>query len=88
MTAGRIRLDTWLWVARFARSRRQAQELCASGLIRVDGQRISKPSREIRPGDVITLPRSRDVLLLKVIASAERRGPPQEARQLYEIIEG
>jgi ribosome-associated heat shock protein Hsp15 len=87
-TSPRFRLDKWLWVARFARTRTQAQMLCASGLVRADGVRIEKPSREIRPGDILTLPHARKVVVVKVLSGAERRGAPAEARKLYEILEG
>jgi ribosome-associated heat shock protein Hsp15 len=87
MTEARIRLDKWLWVARFARSRTLAQEMCEKGRIRLNGNRVNKPGREIRPGDVLTLPAMRDVIVLRVLGSAERRGPATEARALYEIVE-
>lgn len=83
----RIRLDKWLWTARFYRSRTLAQEACEKGRIRINGQRTDKPGREIRPGDVLTLPSSGTILLVRVIGAALRRGPATEARRLYEIIE-
>jgi ribosome-associated heat shock protein Hsp15 len=86
MSEGRIRLDRWLWVARFARSRALAQELCQSGHVRLNGNRVKKPGREIHPGDQITLPAGREILLLRIIADAPRRGPAEEARRLYEIV--
>lgn len=85
--SGRIRLDKWLWVARFARSRSLAQALCVSGLVRVDGVRVEKASREIRPGDILTLPRAQCALVVKVVADAPRRGTPREAKRLYEILD-
>lgn len=83
----RIRLDKWLWTARFYRSRTLAQEACGKGRIRVNGQRVDKPGREIRPGDILTLPAAREILVVRVLAGALRRGPASEARQLYEIVE-
>jgi ribosome-associated heat shock protein Hsp15 len=87
MTETGFRLDKWLWCARFYRTRALAQEACAKGRIRVNGSRIKKPGREIRPGDVLTLPASREIVVLKVLSGAERRGPAPQARQLYEIVE-
>jgi ribosome-associated heat shock protein Hsp15 len=83
----RFRLDKWLWVARFARSRALAQAMCLSGHIRLNGQRVEKNGREIRPGDVLTLPRGREILIVRVLDSAPRRGPASDATVLYEILE-
>lgn len=85
-TGTRIRLDKWLWAARFARSRSGAQILCASGLIRLSGARVEKPGRELRVGDTLTLPRGRDILVIRVLAAAERRQSAREATRLYEIV--
>jgi ribosome-associated heat shock protein Hsp15 len=81
-----FRLDKWLWCARFYRTRALAQQACSKGRIRVNGNRVEKPGRAIRPGDVLTLPVLREIVVLKVISDATRRGPATEARQLYEII--
>ena len=87
MTGERVRIDKWLWHARFYRSRVQAQEAAASGLLRVNGLRVDKPSAGVQPGDVVTLPRGRDVLAVRVEGVALRRGPSAEARKLYTIVE-
>jgi ribosome-associated heat shock protein Hsp15 len=84
MTA--MRIDKWLWHARFYRSRPLAQEAAASGLIRVNGARVVKPSASVGPGDIVTLPRGRDILAVRVQALAERRGPAREAQTLYEVL--
>lgn len=81
-----VRIDKWLWHARFYRSRPLAQHAAASGLIRVNGNRVSKPSSTVAPGDVVTLPRGRDVLAVRVEALAIRRGPAKEAQALYVIL--
>jgi ribosome-associated heat shock protein Hsp15 len=88
MTGQRSRIDKWLWHARFYRSRAQAQEAAASGLLRLNGLRVEKPSAGVQPGDVVTLPRGRDVLAVRIQALALRRGPSAEARKLYSVIEG
>lgn len=88
MTAEYVRIDKWLWHARFYRSRALAQEAAASGLLRLNGVRVEKPSAPIQPGDVLTLPRGRDVLAVRIQALAVRRGPFAEARKLYDVIEG
>lgn len=83
----RFRLDKWLWVARFAPSRADAQQACAKGHIRHNGERVTKASRQIRPGDMLTVPQGQNILVLKVISDSKRRGPATEARKLYEILE-
>lgn len=83
----RFRLDKWLWVARFASSRAEAQRACVKGHIRHNGERVCKASRQIRAGDTLTVPQGRNILVLKVISDALRRGPATAARKLYEILE-
>ena len=83
----RMRIDKWLWYARFYRSRPLAQQAASSGLIRLNGQRVSKPSAPIGAGDVLTLPRGQKVLAIRVAALAVRRGPAIEAESLYEIVD-
>jgi ribosome-associated heat shock protein Hsp15 len=86
MMAGGTRIDKWLWHARFFRSRLQAQEAAASGLLRLNGLRVEKASAGVQPGDVVTLPRSRDVLAVRIEAVALRRGSAADARKLYTIV--
>ena len=82
-----LRIDKWLWHARFCKTRSIAQAKAESGHIRLNGQRVEKPSAQVRPGDVMTLTAGRDVLVIRVLALGERRGPAPEARTLYEVIE-
>jgi len=81
------RLDKWLFHARFHRTRTVAQEAVTGGRVRLNGQRVSKPGHVVRPGDILTLGKGADVLAVRVLALAERRGSTSEARQLYEIAE-
>jgi ribosome-associated heat shock protein Hsp15 len=81
-----LRIDKWLWHARFCKTRALAQRMAETGLIRLNGHRIEKPNALVRPGDVLTLPAAREVVVLRVLALGERRGPPAEARALYERI--
>jgi len=82
-----IRIDKWLWHARFCKTRDLAQRKAATGLIRVNGHRVEKASALVRAGDVVTLPLARNVIALRVVALGARRGPPSEARTLYKILE-
>jgi ribosome-associated heat shock protein Hsp15 len=80
------RIDKWLFHARFYRTRPLAQAAAVNGKVRLNGMRVEKPAQAIRPGDVLTLPQGREVLAVRILALAERRGPASEARQLYEIV--
>jgi len=82
----RIRIDKWLWHARFYKSRALAQHAAVSGLIRLNGARVEKASAGVGPGDVLTLPRGHAVVAVRVQALAIRRGPAREAQALYEIL--
>jgi len=81
-----IRLDKWLWHARFFKSRGLAAGLVKSGRCRVDGTLVSKPSRTVAPGMVLTFPKADEVRVIKVLALGERRGPAPEAQALYEDL--
>jgi len=80
------RLDKFLFFARFCKSRAIAGELIGRGLVRINRQPTEKPHARLRPGDVLTLPLPRGVVVAKVLALAPRRGAAAEARLLYEEI--
>ena len=80
------RLDKWLFHARFYRTRLLAQAAASAGKVRLNGNRVEKPGHAIKPGDVLTLGRGAQVMAVRVLALAERRGPASEARNLYEIL--
>lgn len=81
------RLDRWLWVARFFRSRALAAEAVAAGRVRVNGQRTDKPARPVAPGDTLTLVHAGRVRLVRVLALGRRRGPPAAAAALWRDLE-
>jgi ribosome-associated heat shock protein Hsp15 len=86
------RLDKWLFHARFYRTRPMAQAAASAGKVRLNGVRVDKPGHAIKPGDVLTLARpvggrGAEIMAVRVLALAERRGPASEAQNLYEIIE-
>jgi ribosome-associated heat shock protein Hsp15 len=83
---GTLRLDRWLWHARFIRSRDLAEGLVAARRVRVNEQLVGKTHQLVRPGDVITLTEPARVRVVRVRALGERRGPAVEARLLYEEI--
>ena len=84
----RIRIDKWLWHARFFRSRVLAQKAAESGIVRLNGARVVKSGLGLKCGDVLTVPQGREVLAVRVVAFGNRRGPAAEARALYEIVAG
>jgi ribosome-associated heat shock protein Hsp15 len=77
------RLDTWLWVARLAKTRSLANEAVTGGRVQVDGQR-AKPSRAVRPGDRIEITSGPAPRTVVVRGLAPRRGPASEAALLYD----
>lgn len=77
-----VRLDRWLWAARFFRTRSQAKDAIEGGKVRVDGAR-AKPSRDIVLGMRLTIPRGYDAMEVIVIAVSDRRGQGRDAALLY-----
>lgn len=79
----RVRLDKWLWAARFAKTRSAATDLVLAGHVKVGGERV-KPAREIAPGETLEIVRGtmRHVVVVKGLA--ERRGSAKVAATLYE----
>lgn len=82
-----LRLDKWLWYARFVRHRELAADLVAARRLRLNEQLVTKTHQLVRPGDVLTLTEPSRLRVLRVQALGERRGPAAEARQLYEELE-
>jgi ribosome-associated heat shock protein Hsp15 len=80
------RLDTWLWCARFLKSRADCARLAAAGAVRLNRQPTDKSHARVRAGDVLTVALRDDVRVVRVRALAARRGPAAEARSLYEEV--
>jgi ribosome-associated heat shock protein Hsp15 len=78
-----VRLDKWLWAARFFKTRTLAQEAIEGGHVKVQGAR-TKPSHEVKPGERLTITIGEYVWEITVSALSARRGPASEARLLYE----
>ena len=81
------RLDKWLWFARILKSRTLAAQFVTDGKVRINRARVTKPSHVLHKGDVLTIAVRGNVKILRVLAPGHRRGPPPEARLLYEIVE-
>ena len=81
-----LRIDKWLWYARFFKSRTLATKLCTSGKLRLNSQSICKGHATLREGDVLTFPKEDDVRVIKIVSIGTRRGPASEATTLYEDL--
>ncbi|MBL26970.1 MAG: RNA-binding protein [Rhodospirillaceae bacterium] len=81
-----LRVDKWLWQARFFKSRGLAAKLCAGGKMRINRQPVSKSHQRVRVGDVLTFPQGKLVRVVRIAALGTRRGPAMEARALYEDL--
>jgi len=79
-----LRLDKWLWFARVVKTRSAATRLCAAGCVGIGTQDAVKAHHAVRIGDAITidLPDRRRRLVVRLLGT--RRGPPAEARMLYD----
>lgn len=79
----KIRVDKWLWAARFYKTRAMATEAILGGRIHVNGDRV-KPSRSINVGDIIKISKGEVTMTIEVLALAEKRGPAKIAQSLYQ----
>jgi ribosome-associated heat shock protein Hsp15 len=81
-----LRIDKLLWHLRLTKSRSLAQNLIATGHVRLNGRRVEKPSVEAKAGDVVTLPRNDGAMAIRILAIPIRRGPAPEAQSHYTEI--
>ncbi len=77
-----MRIDKWLWAARFFKTRTQAAHACELGRIQWGGQ-PAKPAREVRPGDMLHVKNDSGDFQVEVLALSELRGPAAVAQTLY-----
>ena len=82
----RLRLDKWLWYARFFKTRSLAAKACAAHRLRINGEVVSKSHATVKPGDVLTFPLRSDIRVIEVLALGRRRGPAPEAQGLYDDL--
>lgn len=83
----RLRVDKWLWYARFFKTRSLASTQVSAGHVRLNGARLHKPATAVAPGDVLTFAQGQAVRVIRIEALAERRGPAPEAQALYTDLE-
>ena len=84
----KIRLDTWLWYARFYKSRSLSSKAILSGKCRVNSNKIIKPASKVKLNDVLTINHLNVVRIIQVQSLGIRRGPASEAQQLYKDLAG
>jgi ribosome-associated heat shock protein Hsp15 len=84
--AGRVRLDKWLWAARFFKTRTLAAQAIELGRVRIGGERV-KPAREARIGERVEIQMAEARIEVIVRACSTARGPAPVARTLYEETE-
>ena len=78
-----VRIDRWLWAARFYKTRSLAQEMVEGGKVQIEGQRV-KPGKPVKVGQTVTLRVGYDEREVTVTALAEKRGSAREAALLYQ----
>jgi ribosome-associated heat shock protein Hsp15 len=82
-----LRLDKWLWFARFVKSRSLASKLAETGRMRVNNAPTVKAHYAVRVGDVLTFALGPHIRVIKVVALGSRRGPAPEAQMLYSDLD-
>ena len=82
----KLRVDKWLWHARFFKTRTLAAKVVTGGHLRVNSRKAEKSSTCVVAGDVLTFAQERRIRVIKVIALGTRRGPASEAQLLYEDL--
>jgi ribosome-associated heat shock protein Hsp15 len=81
-----VRIDKWLWAARFFKTRSLASEAVDTGRVKLDGERI-KPARSVKIDDKLTIDHGAESWEVLVLALSDQRGPAPVARQLYQETE-
>ncbi|MGM0592927.1 MAG: RNA-binding S4 domain-containing protein [Pseudomonadota bacterium] len=80
--AEKVRLDKWLWAARFFKTRALATEAINGGHVHLNGQR-PKPARAVQEGDELEIKKGQDSFRITVQGLSSKRGPASVAQQLY-----
>ncbi|HZP06117.1 MAG TPA: RNA-binding S4 domain-containing protein [Terracidiphilus sp.] len=81
-----VRIDKWLWAARFFKTRALASRACDLGRIQANGVK-AKPARDVRPGDRLHIENDGGIFEIDVLATSEVRGPAAVAQTLYQETE-
>lgn len=78
-----MRIDKWLFFARFIKTRSQAAVLVEDGDVKINGKVVVKPAQAVKPGDVLIFPTGKRWRQVEVLGLGSRRGPAPEAQALY-----
>ena len=81
-----LRLDKWLWYARFFKTRAMATRAIAGGRFRLNGEVMSKPHRAAIIGQTVIFAQADTIRVIRIVALGSRRGPAAEAMLLYEDL--
>lgn len=87
MSDERLRIDKWLWFARFLKTRSLAASLVEAGEVLVNDVVAKKTSQTLKAGDVVTMHLGKRWRRVRVLAMVDRRGPAPEAQALYEEMD-
>ncbi|WP_037492603.1 RNA-binding S4 domain-containing protein [Sneathiella glossodoripedis] len=85
-TGATIRVDRWLWFARFFKSRSIAAKMVQGRKVRLNSVLITKASATVKAGDVLTFQQAKDIRVVRIKNIGKRRGPAPEAQALYEDL--
>ncbi|MBL4747602.1 MAG: RNA-binding S4 domain-containing protein [Magnetovibrio sp.] len=86
MTNSTLRIDKWLFHARFFKSRTLASKFCQSARVLVNGEPIAKAHILVKIHDILTFTKADTVKIVKILGIGHRRGPAPQARALYEDL--
>lgn len=78
-----IRIDKWLWYARFFKTRTLAQNNVTGGKVRINTVKVEKANHSVKPGDILTFAQGSRVRVIEIVALADKRGPASVAQTLY-----
>ncbi|MDQ7080793.1 MAG: RNA-binding S4 domain-containing protein [Paracoccaceae bacterium] len=81
-----IRLDKWLWYARFFKSRTLSGKVVTAGHVRINRVKVSRAASPVGVGDTLTFAQGRNIRVVRIKALGTRRGPALEAQALYEDL--
>jgi len=81
--ADKIRIDKWLWQARFFKTRSLCAKQVSAGHVRLNSSKILKPAQMVVLGDVLSFAQGREIRVVRIEAIGTRRGPAPEAQALY-----
>jgi len=78
-----LRIDKWLWHARFFKTRTLAAKVVAAGRVRINAGRVKKPATSVKAGDGLSFMQGDTLRIVRIEALGTRRGPAPEAQALY-----